>query len=50
MDYWLLDQYPSEADMAAIKVGKATAPVGKPRPAAEVVWPPPGPAAPAPAP
>jgi penicillin-binding protein 2 len=39
MDYWLMDQYPSEADMAAIRVGKATAPVGKPRPASEVVWP-----------
>ena len=40
MDYWLLDQYPSEADMAAIRVGKATAPIGKPRVASEVVWPP----------
>jgi len=39
MDYWLMDQYPSEADMAAIRVGKATAPVGKPRSASEVAWP-----------
>ncbi|MDB5826533.1 MAG: penicillin-binding protein 2, partial [Variovorax sp.] len=45
-DYWLMNQYPSEADMAAIKVGKATAPIGKPRPAAEVAWLPPGPSAP----
>jgi len=38
-DYWLADQYPSEADMAAIKIGKATAPIGKPRVASEVAWP-----------
>ncbi|WP_432729005.1 penicillin-binding protein 2 [Variovorax sp. W6] len=38
-DYWLADQYPSEADMAAIKIGKATAPIGKPRIASEVAWP-----------
>lgn len=38
-DYWLLNQYPSEADMAAIQVGKATAPIGKPRVASEVAWP-----------
>ncbi|SFN31799.1 penicillin-binding protein 2 [Variovorax sp. OV329] len=38
-DYWLLDQYPSEADMAAIRQGKATAPIGKPRVASEVAWP-----------
>jgi penicillin-binding protein 2 len=41
-DYWLMNQYPSEADMAAIQVGKATAPVGKPRVASEVAWPPVG--------
>jgi penicillin-binding protein 2 len=40
MDYWLMDQYPSEADMAAVRVGKATAPIGKPRVASEVAWPP----------
>ena len=39
MDYWLLDQYPSEADMAAIRVGKATAPIGKPRVASEIAGP-----------
>jgi len=38
-DYWLLNQYPSEADMAAIRIGKATAPIGKPRVASEVAWP-----------
>ncbi|HSV59609.1 MAG TPA: penicillin-binding protein 2 [Variovorax sp.] len=38
-DYWLLGQYPSEADMAAIRIGKATAPIGKPRSASEVAWP-----------
>jgi len=44
-DYWLMNQYPSEADMAAIQVGKATAPIGKPRVASEVAWPPAGSAA-----
>jgi len=39
-DYWLLNQYPSEADMAAIQIGKATVPIGKPRVASEVAWPP----------
>jgi penicillin-binding protein 2 len=38
-DYWLANQYPSEADLAAIKTGKATAPIGKPRVASEVAWP-----------
>jgi penicillin-binding protein 2 len=39
-DYWLLGQYPSEEDMTAIKVGQASAPIGKPRIAAEMPWPP----------
>ncbi len=39
-DYWLLGQYPNEEDMAAVKLGKAGAPMGKPRLAAEVPWPP----------
>ena len=39
-DYWLLGQYPSEADLAAVKVGQAGAPMGKPRSLAEVPWPP----------
>jgi penicillin-binding protein 2 len=38
-DYWLLGQYPSEADMAALKLGKAAAPIGKPRLASEAAWP-----------
>lgn len=38
-DYWLLGQYPSEADLAAIQTGKAGAPIGKPRLASEVAWP-----------
>ncbi len=60
-DYWLLGQYPSEEDLAAVKKGLAAAPIGKPRLAAEVAWPPKGkesvnvaivqpPAAPGPAP
>ncbi len=38
-DYWLLNQYPSEADMEAIKTGKAAAPIGTPRVASEIAWP-----------
>ncbi|RZI94923.1 MAG: penicillin-binding protein 2, partial [Variovorax sp.] len=38
-DYWLMNQYPSEADMEAIKTGKAGAPIGKPRVASEIAWP-----------
>ncbi len=39
-DYWLLGQYPSDEDMAAVRKGLAAAPIGKPRNAAEVGWPP----------
>jgi len=39
-DYYLLGQYPSEEDIAAVKKGQATTPIGKPRNAAEVAWPP----------
>jgi penicillin-binding protein 2 len=39
-DYWLLDQYPSEEDMAAVSKGQAGAPIGKPRAAFDVAWPP----------
>jgi len=39
-DYWLLGQYPSEEDLAAVKKGLAVTPIGKPRKAAEVDWPP----------
>jgi penicillin-binding protein 2 len=30
-DYWLLGQYPSEEDLAAVRLGQAAAPIGKPR-------------------
>jgi penicillin-binding protein 2 len=30
-DYWLLDRYPSEEDMAAMRKGQATRPIGTPR-------------------
>ena len=36
IDYWLLGNYPSEADMAAMRVGKAAAPIGTPRKAEDV--------------
>jgi penicillin-binding protein 2 len=35
-DYWLLGQYPSEEDMLAVSQGRATAPIGKPRLAADI--------------
>jgi penicillin-binding protein 2 len=41
-DYWLLGQYPSEEDLAAVSQGKASAPIGKPRKAEDVAWPPKG--------
>jgi penicillin-binding protein 2 len=40
-DYWLLQQYPNDEDLAAVRKGLATAPIGKPRPVAELSWPPP---------
>ncbi|QDL56380.1 penicillin-binding protein 2 [Rhodoferax aquaticus] len=40
-DYWLLGQYPSEEDLAAVSKGLATVPTGTPRVAAELPWPPP---------
>ncbi len=39
-DYVLMNQYPNEEDMAAVSKGLATAPIGKPRVASEVPWPP----------
>jgi penicillin-binding protein 2 len=39
-DYWLLGQYPGVEDLAAVSKGLATAPLGKPRVAAEMPWPP----------
>jgi penicillin-binding protein 2 len=44
-DYWLMNQYPSEEDMEAVRKGQAAAPIGKPRNASEVGWPPAGSAA-----
>ncbi len=41
-DYWLLGQYPSEQDMAAVQKGQAAAPLGKPRSATDLPWPPAG--------
>ncbi|MCA3237126.1 MAG: penicillin-binding protein 2 [Curvibacter sp.] len=41
-DYWLLGEYPSVEDLAAVRVGKAATPIGKPRSAAEAAWPPRG--------
>jgi penicillin-binding protein 2 len=41
-DYWLMGLYPNEQDLALVQQGKATTPVGQPRPAAEAAWPPPG--------
>jgi penicillin-binding protein 2 len=38
-DYWLLGQYPNEADLAAVSKGQATAPLGKPLLATDVPWP-----------
>ncbi|MEY2683768.1 MAG: Stage sporulation protein [Pseudomonadota bacterium] len=38
-DYVLMDQYPSEDDLAAVQKGHASAPMGKPRKASEVPWP-----------
>ena len=35
-DYWLLQQYPNELDMAAVQKGQAQVPLGKPRAVAEV--------------
>jgi penicillin-binding protein 2 len=39
-DYILLDQYPSPEDMAAVQKGQAAAPIGTPRKASEMPWPP----------
>ncbi len=38
-DYWLLGQYPSEADMAATRLGKSAAPIGTPRQVMDVELP-----------
>jgi penicillin-binding protein 2 len=44
-DYWLMGEYPNEQDLAAVREGKAAAPIGKPLNAADVAWPPTGSAA-----
>ncbi len=41
-DYWLMGTWPSEEDIAAVRQGKATTPIGKPRQAADVAWAPGG--------
>ena len=38
-DYWLLGDYPSEEDMAAMRKGVVTAPIGKPRQVADIALP-----------
>lgn len=38
-DYWLLGQYPNDADLALVRQGQASAPVGQPLLAADVPWP-----------
>jgi penicillin-binding protein 2 len=38
-DYVLQGEYPSEEDIAAVQLGQATRPIGKPRAVASVVWP-----------
>jgi penicillin-binding protein 2 len=40
LDYWLMGQYPSEEDMAAVSRGQAATPLGKPRLVGEIPWPP----------
>jgi penicillin-binding protein 2 len=37
-DYWLLGQYPSVEDLAAVSKGQATVPIGTPRIASELPW------------
>ena len=39
-DYWLMGQYPNPQDMAAVKLGQASAPIGKPLSVADMPWPP----------
>ena len=41
-DYWLMGQYPSEEDLAAVSRGQATTPIGKPRRVEDIPWPPAG--------
>ncbi|GAC1527087.1 MAG: penicillin-binding protein 2 [Ramlibacter sp.] len=41
-DYWVAGLYPNEEDLAAVQKGQAQSPLGKPRNAADVAWPPGG--------
>ncbi|MBA4214168.1 MAG: penicillin-binding protein 2 [Polaromonas sp.] len=47
-DYLLLDQYPNPQDLAAVRVGQASAPMGTPLKASTMPWPPESVATPAP--
>ena len=38
-DYWLQGEYPNEEDIAATRKGQSSAPIGKPRPVADVPLP-----------
>ena len=42
LDYWLMGQYPSEADIAATSVGRSGRPMGTPLRVADMPWPPRG--------
>jgi penicillin-binding protein 2 len=44
-DFWLLNQYPSEQDIAAVQKAQAPTPIGTPRSVADLPWPPGSPAA-----
>ncbi len=44
LDFWLLGQYPSEEDIAAVQEGKSPTPLGKPRKVSDLPWPPGAPA------
>jgi penicillin-binding protein 2 len=37
-DYLLMDQYPSEEDLAAVQKGTAATPIGKPRKVSDIQW------------
>lgn len=41
-DYLIKGEYPNEEDLAAVRKGQATAPIGKPRAVTALDWPPPG--------
>ena len=38
-DYWLMDQYPSVEDIAAVQKAQTQSPIGTPRKASEMPWP-----------